>query len=148
MPRVDFYLIATSDDSKDSISHFACRLAEKAYKQHHRLYLHCRDLPHSHQLDNLLWTYKDESFIPHHLVGEGPNAAPPIQVGYNKLPSHREILLNLSEDVPGCYHEFQRIIEIVLDTPEHREKSREHFRFYREKGCTLNSHDVRQSQEP
>ncbi len=141
MPKIDFYLLEES-----SMPHrldFACRLIEKAYKHKHRIYVHVENVNDAHLLDEKLWTYRDDSFLPHHIQGEGPEPAPPIQIGYTKAPEKaRDILLNLSFNVPEFYPQFKRILEIVINAPEAQNKAREHYREYRSKGFDIQTHHL------
>lgn len=73
--RVDFYLLAS--DQPDARWLVACRLLEKAYAKGHKVYVLCNNKQDAELLDELLWTFKEDSFIPHNLQGEGPEPPPP-----------------------------------------------------------------------
>lgn len=139
--RIDFYILPESD--ANAHMQFTCRLIEKVYKQKHRIYVHTENQAAAHQLDELLWTYRDDSFLPHHLHGEGPDPAPPIQIGFAVTPEkQRDILINLSLDVPLFYTQFMRVLEIIENAPASQERARERFRFYRTKGAEVNTHKL------
>lgn len=141
MPKIDFYLMIES--GLTSRLQLACRLIEKAFKQQHRIYLHMMSQRDAHTLDELLWTYREDSFLPHNLYGEGPEPAPPIQIGYNATPEkHRDILINLADSVPSFYQQFQRVLEIVSSDTETQDITREHYRFYRAQGCKISTHKL------
>ena len=94
--RVDFYLLAS--DQPDARWLVACRLLEKAYYKGHKVYVFCDNQQDAEYLDELLWTFRDDSFIPHNLQGEGPEPPPPIQIGYDQEPrGFNDILLNMSQ---------------------------------------------------
>ena len=138
MSRVDFYLI--SDPTPSLV---ACRLIEKAYQQGHRIFVYCNNQEEAEHLDELLWHYKDESFIPHHLQGEGPEPPPPVQIGYGAEPrGFNDVLLNLAHTIPLFVSRFRRIIEIVTADETAKEISREHYRDYRSKRYELHTHVV------
>lgn len=139
MPKADFYLL--TDSGPESIFHFVCRLAQKAFRQGHRLYFHMKDNRDAHLLDEMLWTFSEESFVPHHLYGEGPEPAPPLQIGSGVIPeAHHDILVNLSGSFPDFHAQFARILEIVSGEDSAREKAREHYRLYQQKGYVLTLH--------
>lgn len=139
--RVDFYILPQHDVA--TCYTLACRLTEKAYRQKHRIYIHAPDQAIAHHIDDLLWTFRDESFIPHNLYGEGPTPPPPIQIGFQVTPEqHRDILINLSAEIPPFYPQFRRVIEIVCQDATWREQARQHFKLYREQGCELQSHKL------
>ncbi|NYQ86126.1 DNA polymerase III subunit chi, partial [Escherichia coli] len=87
--------------------------------------------------------FKDDSFIPHNLQGEGPEPPPPVQIGYQKEPrGFTDILLNLSTNIPIFYTRFKRVIELVSNVEHEREVSRLHYKEYRYKGCALHTHSI------
>lgn len=141
MPRIDFYLLPES--SEKARLHFACRLIEKAYKHQHRIYIHVENEQEAHLLDELLWTFRDDSFLPHNLYGEGPDPAPPIQIGYNVVPEkQRDILINLNKTIPEFYAQFARVLELVPEDPIIQANAREHYRLYRAKGHEISTHKL------
>ena len=144
--RIDFYLL--SDTDPKTIWHTACRLLEKAYHLGHRVFVHCENQSDAEFLDELLWTYKEESFVPHNLQGEGPEPPPPIQIGWEKEPrGFNTILLNLGKSVPPYFARFNRIMEIVANDEGAKEISRNHYKEYRTHGCELHTHPLEQSNQ-
>ena len=141
MPKIDFYILQESDQ-KNRFD-FACRIIEKAYKNRHRIYIHTENQNDAYTLDELLWTYRDDSFLPHHLVGEGPEPSPPIEIGFELKPQQqRDVLINLSQTVPDFYHQFARVIEIVTHDETIQNISREHYRTYRKSGFEISTHKL------
>lgn len=139
--RIDFYLL--SDDKPDAHWFIACRLLEKAYLKGHQVFVYCDNQNDAELLDELLWTFKPDSFIPHNLEGEGPEPPPPIQIGYNKEPrGFNEILLNASTQIPPFYKKFKRVIELVAPNEQAKERSRQHYKTYRAQGCELFTHSI------
>jgi DNA polymerase-3 subunit chi len=141
MPKIDFYILPESDEKMRLL--FACRLIEKAYKQKHRIYIHADNEREAHALDEMLWTYREESFLPHNLYGDGPEPAPPIQIGFNSTPhKHHDILINLSRQIPTFHAQFQRLLELVSHDTTAQEAARERYRFYRTQGFEINTHKL------
>ena len=139
--RVDFYLIATDEAQARWL--LACRLLEKAYSKGHRVYVHCANQHDAELLDELLWTFRDDSFIPHHLQGEGPEPPPPVQIGYAREPrGFNDILLNLTDEIPAFFTRFKRVIELVSNVESEREQSRVRYKRYRAQGCELSVHEM------
>src|SRR3990167_2159759 len=138
--RVDFYVIDEQDNTyqKDLI---ACKLIEKAYNKGHRIFVFCDNEQQAHHIDELLWTFKEESFIPHNLQGEGPDSPPPIQIGFDpNLCIFNDLLLNMSQTIPEFYTRFKRVLEIV--TNETKEIAREHYRYYKQQRAQLVTHQI------
>ena len=139
--RVDFYLL--SKPEADARWLIACRLVEKAYFKGHRVFVFCDNQHDAELIDELLWTFKEESFIPHNLQGEGPEPPPPIQIGYQNEPrGFNDILLNLANHIPPFYSKFKRVIELVSDNEAQKEQSRTHYKEYRANSCTLQTHSI------
>ena len=139
--RIDFYLL--QDESEDSRNLFICRLLEKAYLKGHKIFVFCDTQKEAYQLDELLWTFKENSFIPHNLQGEGPEPPPPIQIGFQQEPrGYNDILINLSEKIPSFYQRFQRIIEIVSSEETAKELSRSHYRQYKHHNHEIIVHSI------
>jgi len=125
---------------------FACRLVEKAYRLKHSIFVNAESQPQAQQLDELLWTFRDGSFIPHEIVAPGfevPQGAAPILIGPDADPaSNMDLLVNLAATVPGCLDRFDRAAEVVDSDAERRKAARERFKFYRERGYALESHKL------
>lgn len=146
MPTVDFYLIPTHSD-KERLD-FACRLIEKIYKQQRRIYIHAENQKSAHLLDELLWTYREDSFLPHHLYGEGPEPVPPIQIGYDAEPKqHQDILINLSTTIPSFYKSFTRVLELISEDSAITIAGRTRYKQYRADLCPITTHKLETSTE-
>ena len=141
MTRVDFYLL---NDAAGGKSLLACRLADKAYRLGHRSYILVNDANEAETLDELLWTFAAGSFVPHSLY---PATAavedPAVLIGYTPPPEDRQqLLINLGPPVADFFSRFERVAEIVGPTEPEKAAARERFRFYRERGCTLETHSI------
>ena len=139
-PRIDYYLL--KDETTEAKWPIACRLLEKAYHLKHNVFVFCSSQKDAEYIDELLWTFKDDSFIPHHLQGEGPEPPPPIQIGLSEPKGFSDILLNLSTTIPPFYNRFRRVMEIVANLESAKEISRQHYREYKANGCTLHTHQI------
>ena len=141
MPKIDFYILSETTEKAGLL--FACRLIEKAYKQNFSIYIHTQQAASAYALDELLWTYRDDSFLPHNLLGEELNPPPPIQIGFASAPQKpRDILINLSEEVPVFYSQFSRVLELVINTPDEQQKGRLRYRVYREAQHAIQTHKL------
>ncbi|MEW6330720.1 MAG: DNA polymerase III subunit chi [Pseudomonadota bacterium] len=141
MTRVDFYLI---DDANDgSLDAAVCKLTHKAYRLGHRIYILTPDLSHAQRLDRMLWIFSPGSFIPHGLGTETATADMPVLIGYDEPPAtHEDVLIQLAPQVPECFSRFQRVAEVVGGADRHKALARERFRFYRDRGYALQTHNI------
>jgi DNA polymerase-3 subunit chi len=141
MTRVDFYVLAAS--SRGDRYTLACRLAEKAWQQGHRVYLHTASEAESKHLDRLLWTFRDGSFLPHALLQEADTALNPILIGNDATAgTEHDVLVNLSPEVPDFFSRFERVVEPLDNSAGIRAAGRDRYRFYRDRGYPLNNHEI------
>jgi DNA polymerase-3 subunit chi len=54
-----------------------------------------------------------------------------------------DILINYDPLIPDYYSRFDRVLEVVSEDAVDRELSREHFRFFKQHGCPVFSHDLK-----
>ena len=141
MPQVDFYILHTQQRSeKDRL---ACQLADKAWHQGYRIFIQTNFPAQAQHLDMMLWFFKEESFLPHDLYPDVPQSLAPIRIGYTaQICANMDVLINLTETVPPFYEHLKRIVEIVDDIPSARTTGRNRYRFYRDKGYELKTHQI------
>ncbi len=131
MKRIDFYILPGSDAGARLT--YACRLAAKAWREGHRIYLNCQDQAQAEALDQRLWRFSAASFVPHQLAGEGSDA--PLLLAWGAdAGGQQSLLINLASTVPAFFERFARIAEVVDQDPQTRDALRASYRFYRERG--------------
>jgi DNA polymerase-3 subunit chi len=139
--RVDFYILAVADEA--AMMRFACRLTEKAYHLQHRVHLHTESAAAAAALDELLWTFRQGSFVPHEIALTGSAAVSPVTIGYGAAtPPAGDLLVNLSQQLPEFVDRFTRIAEIVDGAEISRQLGRARFREYRQQGRELSTHNI------
>lgn len=144
MTKIDFYIL--QDSTADARWHFACRLVDKALRSGHRVLITANSQDEVRQLDDLLWTFKPETFIAHdifdqHSASEAMSSTP-VAIATTALPDHqlhehRGLLVNLGHEIPRWFSRFERMSEIVIQEPEILKNTREHFSFFRERGYPI-----------
>jgi DNA polymerase-3 subunit chi len=142
MARIDFYIL--NQAGTRSRQAFACRLAEKAYRLDNTVHIHAGSRDDAEFLDELLWTFRDGSFVPHELLASA-TAEPetPVTIGYGEAASGpRDLLINLCDGIPGCADSFPRVAELVSSDEDCRSEGRRRFVEYRERGHALETHKV------
>jgi DNA polymerase-3 subunit chi len=142
MTRVDFYIL--EGGAAAARQHFACRLAEKAWQRGHKVYIHTGNADLSSRLDNLLWSFRDGSFLPHSLDNATDAESVDVHLGHGDDPMHHDdLLINMGSEVPLFFSRFKRVAEVIAGDEEARQAGRERFRFYRERGYPLESHTIK-----
>ena len=140
MTQVDFYILAGSDPS--GCEQFACRLTEKAFRAGYRVHLNSATPEQAEQLDKLLWSFRPGSFIPHRCAPTEDEEVP-VVIGCDAEPEREtDLLINLADTTPPFFSRFQRVAEIVNQDPQRREKGRQRYRFYQERGYPLAHHNI------
>lgn len=143
--QVDFYILETAAEREWLRT--ACRIAEKAWQKGHRVYIHTDSQETARSLDDMLWTYRQDSFLPHALYadrrGVAADAAEPVLVGHGpSQPEDIDVLINLGEAVPACVKRSARVAEIVAGGEPARSAGRARYRDYRERGFPIQQHDL------
>ena len=133
MTRIDFYQLNPARHRYDQV---VCQLCQKAYDSKQLTLLLTQNKQQSQHLDHQLWTFADDSFLPHD-GEEIEGMDTPILIHDDPEPKgNRQLLINLSALVPDYFAQFERVIELV--TEENKQQSREHYSFYKERGYPLN----------
>ena len=139
MPRVDFYLLS----SESGMERFACIMASKAHTAGNNVYIHTNSEDATKKLDDLLWTFRDVSFIPHEVYDASENNEAPVTIGFGDLfPDHRQVLINLDGNIPEFADKFSRVIEIVENSENKKEIARERYRLYKKDNYEMHNHKI------
>lgn len=142
MTRIDFYLLPDGSGQAESSVMAACKLCDKATGTGRKVYVHTTDAAQAESLDGALWSFRQGSFIAHekHNGQSHEDPQPLVLIGAIEPPeTHHHIMINLSTEVPAFFSRFERVLEIVDGDPALRAKSRERFKFYRDRGYELNT---------
>ena len=147
-PRVDFYVLASQDPAVRL--RFACRLVEKAWQKRHRVRVQFdAGGGELEAFDDLLWTWSDRSFVPHHRLGmdepapAGAPAAVVIADSSDADAGDGDLVVNLGQALPPGFERFERIAEVIDADQVRRRCGRERFRQYRERGIEPATHDMK-----
>ncbi len=96
-------------------------------------------------MDDLLWSFRGGSFIPHARLGAGETRGEAVLIGHDPEgdPDETDLLINLSEEIPMFFSRFKRVAEVVSEDEDSRTSGRARFRFYRDRGYDLHTHQLR-----
>jgi DNA polymerase-3 subunit chi len=137
--QVDFYVLDRVDEH--SRNTLACKLAEKAWRLENTIHIHTMTRAAAEHLDELLWTFRDGSFVPHELASRGNSA--PITIGYGDEPVEaRDLLITLCDEIPPFAGTFPRVAELVSSDESCRNKSRLRYASYRDQGHKIETHNI------
>jgi DNA polymerase-3 subunit chi len=138
--EVSFYILP-SESLQDRYL-FACKLIEKAYRSGSFCYVLTDNAEQSQVIDDLLWTFRAGSFIPHQIyTGEFPGTENVILIGSVNPPEYcQKILFNLSAHYPDVSPETERILEILDNSEATKEAGRARYRQYQQSGMKITTH--------
>jgi DNA polymerase-3 subunit chi len=141
MTRISFYILKGEQERDRQV--YACRLIEKAYIQGHDIFVHTDNAQQAEQLDQLLWSFRSDSFVPHQIMHQPGQEDCPILIGYDASPPRlMNLLINLSPQHPLFFSQFERVAEFINDDNNTKSEGRERYRFYQQRGYELESHKI------
>jgi DNA polymerase-3 subunit chi len=141
MTRVSFYLLKGIVEHDRQV--YACRLIEKAYKQGHHIYINTDSVEQAEQINQTLWSYRSDSFVPHQLVTELDPDNCQVLIGCDsKPPRLMDLLINLGAKQPLFFSQFERVAEFINDDEQLKIMGRERYRFYQQRGYDLTTHKI------
>lgn len=137
MTSIDFYF-----NAPDRLQ-VACRLAGKAFAQKKKLLIFAPAPETARRIDNMLWTWQQLSFIPHCAAHDPLAAQTPVLItSESAAPPECDVLLNLGSECPPFFERYARLLEIVGQDDADRSLGRGRFKFYKERGYAIGTHDL------
>ena len=140
MPRADFYLIQKPRFREEPLL-LVCELARKALDANLPLLVLARDTEQAEQLDDLLWSFDEDAYIPHQLAGDDEDDLAPVLIAAPDTDTPmRALVINLRDAaVAGG---FDRVLEVVPADDSARGPLRERWKQYKAMGIEPKKHDM------
>ncbi|HEX7769817.1 MAG TPA: DNA polymerase III subunit chi [Dokdonella sp.] len=141
MPRADFYLIDKPRFREDPLL-LVCELVKKAYAAEQPTLVLARSRDQAEQLDEKLWEFDEDAFIPHQVVGDADDDAVTavLIVPPDVQTPDRVLVINLRDAcAPGL---FERVLEVIPADEAERAGSRERWKTYKAAGFEVRKHDM------
>jgi DNA polymerase III subunit chi len=140
MPRADFYLIDKPRFREQPLL-LVCELAKRAFATQQPTLILTRDHAQAEALDELLWAFDEDAFIPHQLAGDDDDADTAVLIVPPGVDTpDRPLLINLRESCPDG--RCERVLEVVAADPAERDGSRLRWREYQRRGFELHKNDM------
>ena len=145
LTRIDFYY-----DVKDIIS-FASRIARKLYYEKvisvkHPLVIRCKNQSHCKEVGYSIHNFSKKDFLPCvEFSDKRAGLFPIILSTVSEMPLWADdiiVLLNLDTKIEMTFSSYRRVIEIVDQTELNRQKGRERYKYYKERGYEIFGHRV------
>ena len=140
MPRADFYLIDKPRFREDPLL-LVCELAKRAFAAQQPTLILARSQDEAESIDERLWDFDDDAFIPHQIAGDDDDAMTPVLIVPPGVAAEdRALVINLRDDcAPGL---FERVLEVVPADEAARGGSRERWKTYKAAGFEIAKHDM------
>ena len=140
MARADFYLIQ-KDRFREEPLLLVCELARKAHDANLWTLVLARDDEQAQRLDELLWEFDADAYIPHQLAGDEEDELTPVLIATPEADTPmRALVINLrDEPVNGT---FDRVLEVVPADDSARGPLRERWKQYQSRGLDLKKYDM------
>ncbi|WP_413700189.1 DNA polymerase III subunit chi [Psychromonas sp. KJ10-10] len=153
MSKVTFYILGDNNTEQnthnnslpDSVpAHFmqACIVATFYYQQNRKVFIYTDNQQDAFTVDETLWQFDGDSFVPHNLLGEGPRFGTPVEISWMPPTHPRPILINLSLHLPDFTNNFQQIIDFVPNDEQLKMATRARYSAYRKLGHTLTTENI------
>ena len=145
LTRIDFYY-----DVKDILS-FASRMARKLYYEKiisakQPLVIRCKDQSHCEEVSYSIQNFSKKDFLPCAQFSDKSALLFPIILStVSEIPLWADdiiVLLNLDTKIEMTFSSYCRVIEIVDQTELNRQKGRERYKYYKERGYEIFGHRV------
>lgn len=138
--RADFYLLEKSRFSEQPLL-LVCELARKAHAGDQPTLILARDLPQAEEIDDLLWAFDADAFIPHQIAGaDDDDEAAVLIVPPGAETAARALVINLRDE--ATVMDCQRVLEVVPTDPGARDLSRARWKSYRARGAEPQAHKM------
>jgi DNA polymerase-3 subunit chi len=140
VPRADFYLIAKPRFRDDPLL-LVCELAKRAFDSGQSTLILARSFDQAEQLDEKLWEFSDDAFVPHQIAGDEDDAITPVLIATPESSvADRPLVINLRDDcAPGL---FERVLEVVPADEDQRLGSRKRWTTYKAAGFEVAKYDM------
>ena len=142
MTDINFYV--SKQEGLDSRLAIAFKLIKMALKRNMAIHIHTSDEGESKLLDEFLWKHQRSSFIPHSIASDSsPKSKLETSIGHGYEPiEFCDYLINLSTDRPEFFSRYLKFAEILDTSEEILTAGRKRYAFYRDRGYTLEYHQL------
>ena len=140
MPRADFYLIAKPRFLEEPLK-LVCELARKSYDTNLWTLILARDAAQAEELDELLWAFDDDAYVPHQIAGDQEDELTPVLIATPDVDApSRVLVINLRD--AAFRGTCERVLEVVPADPAARGPQRARWREYQARGFDVNKYDM------
>jgi len=138
-----FHILAQSSPSARNLH--AARLVDKAWQQGDRVGIVCDTMQHAEELDDLLWNFSPDAFIPHGIVPDpATTCTDPVGILLSApVADDWDTVIILSATLPADADRFKRLALVAHNDETVLTQARSHFKQLRAMGIEPRVHDQR-----
>ena len=127
-----FYIL----DSDDDINYCTCKIIKKFYEEGKKILVSSKNSILIDDLNKLLWTFEQLSFIPHSTSKDYDSFTPVLltETGYKNdsiIEKDYNIFINLDDEVKTDYYNYEIVIELVSGNEHQKNLAREKYLYYK-----------------
>ena len=137
--KVEFHVLSHGGESERI--HKACALAEHAWRKGERVWLTAGDNAQAEYVDQALWTFREDSFVPHERLTDATSTETPVLIALHEQLSQLApgVVINLAAEPVRACDAASRVVEVLAASDDARAEGRTRYRQYRDAGCELDT---------
>ncbi|MCY4129202.1 MAG: DNA polymerase III subunit chi [Gammaproteobacteria bacterium] len=139
LANVSFYRLDRVD--LDGKFKTACRLASQAYERSKSVFILTANEEDSQKMDQLLWDFPSNRFIPHVQRAEKPSHHNLVRIHHQLPEDSHYVLINLTDQAVAIAGKLERIFEITM--PSEADSARARQNHYEQLNCTVQTHSIK-----
>jgi DNA polymerase-3 subunit chi len=143
MIKVEFHIL--SETGEIARLRHVCQLVDQQYSNQQRVFVRTSDSAEAQRLDDMLWTFRDQAFIPHEIATPSSPTHPRIMalIGVdNDSNSFATTLINAGNSIPDNLETVSQLFEVVGADPQHKQLARDRYKQYRDRGYQLETKNL------
>ena len=127
-----FYILNSTDDVNQSI----CKIIKKYHEIGHRILVSSSNTKLLDDVNKLLWTFEQLSFIPHSTNQDLDPLTPVLltETGYKNdsiIKKDYNVFMNLDDQAKTDYHNHEIVVEIVCVEEQQKKLARDKYLYYK-----------------
>jgi len=138
-----FHILTQSSPAARNLH--AAKLVDKAWQQGDRVGIVCDTMQHAQELDDLIWNFSPDAFIPHSIVPDSATTCTdPVGILLcPPVPEDWDTVIILSATLPTDADRFKRLALVAHNDETVLTQARSHFKQLRAMGIEARVHDQR-----
>ncbi|MBI1363020.1 MAG: DNA polymerase III subunit chi [Proteobacteria bacterium] len=137
MTEISFYLVGDANTPAGADAMLPA-LLEKILQSGHKAVVRCPDDKRLERLNEYLWSYAPESFLPHGAAADGHADKQPVYLTtQDENPGGADILVRLSGADAGDFSSYARVLDVFEGSEPQKDAARKRWKDLKDKGYPL-----------